>query len=96
VAVETPFHLQRLGLEHQRHAVDAAVAGFAADAVADVNTVIEVDEVRQIVHPDPVQRPIIAEAGAHRFEVWALIPDLRVTVDAGLGRRNAGRRRHLD
>ena len=32
-----------------------------------MNAVIEVDEVRQIVHADP-QRTIVAEARAHRLE----------------------------
>jgi hypothetical protein len=96
VAVEAPFHLQRRLLDHQRHAIDAAVARFTADALADVDAVIEVDEVRQIVHADPVERLVVAEAGAHRLEVRAGVPDLRVAVDAGLGRRNAGRGRDLN
>ena len=95
MAVQAPFHLQRLRLVHQRHAIDAAVTGFAAHALADVDAVIEVHEIRQVVHADPVERPIVAEAGADRFEVRAVRPDLRVAVDAGLGGRNAGRRRHL-
>ena len=96
MAVEAPFHLQRRFLDHQRHAIDAAVAGFAADALAYVNAVIEVHEVRQVVDAHPVERLVVAEAGAHRLEVRAGVPDLRVAVDAGLGRRNAGRRRHFD
>ena len=76
--------------------VDAAVAGFTADALGDVDAVIEIHEVRQIVDADPVERLVVAEAGPHRLEVRAGVPDLRVAVDAGLGRRNARRRRHLN
>ena len=96
MAVKAPFHLQRRLLDHQRHAIDAAVARFTADALPDVDAVIEVNEVRQIVHAHPVERLVVAEAGAHRLEIRAGVPDLRVTVDARLGRRDAGRRRDLN
>ena len=96
MAVEAPLHLQRRLLQHQRHAIDAAVAGLAADALLHVNAVVEVDEVRQVVHADPAQRLVVAEARAHRLEIRAGRPDLRVAVDAGLGRRNAGRRRDFN
>ena len=55
-------------LLHQRHLVDAPVAGLAADALLHVDAVVEVDEVRQVVHAHPVQRLVVAEAGAHRLE----------------------------
>ena len=35
--------------DNERHLVHAAVAGGAADALVDVNTVIEVDEIRQVM-----------------------------------------------
>ena len=53
MAVEAPLHLQRLFLPHQRHAIDLAVAGRAADAFVHVNAVVEVDEVGQVVHARP-------------------------------------------
>src|SRR5437763_15514101 len=49
MAVDAPFHLQRLLLPHQRHAVDLSVTGGAADAFMNVDAVIEVDKVGQIV-----------------------------------------------
>ena len=96
MAVETPPHQKWSGLHHQRHPIDAAVAGHTADALPDVNLVTEVHEVRQVVNADPVERPIVAEAGANRFEIRALVPDLRVAVNARLGRRNSRRRRHFN
>ena len=95
VTIQAPLHLERFLLDHQRHLVDAAVAGFTADALGDVDAVIEIHEVRQIVDAHPVERLVVAEAGPHRLEVRAGVPDLRVAVDAGLGRRNARRRRHF-
>ena len=56
MAVHAPLHLQRLHLPHQRHLVDAPVAGFAAHPLLHVDAVVEVDEVRQVVDADPVQR----------------------------------------
>ena len=96
VAVEAPLHLQRVLLQHQRHLVDAPVAGLAADALLHVDAVVEVDEVGQVVHARPLQRLVVAEAGAHRLEDRRVRPDLRVAVHAGLGRRDAGERRRLD
>src|SRR5262245_17989974 len=72
------------------------MAGLAADALLHVDAVVEVDEVRQVVATNPLERPILTEARADRFEERTGRPDLRVAVDACLGRRNAGRRRDLD
>ena len=54
-----------------------------------VDAVVEVDEVRQIVHARPLDRAARAEAGADRFEERAVGEDLRMAVHARLGRRNA-------
>ena len=90
VAVEAPLHLQRVLLPHQRHLVDAAVAGRAAHALVHVGAVVEVDEVRQVVDLGPLDGDVGLEARAHRLEGGALVPDLRVAVHAGLGGRDAG------
>src|SRR5258708_215201 len=37
MALETPFHLQRISLRHYRHLIDAAMAGGTAHAFIDVN-----------------------------------------------------------
>ena len=58
VAVEAPFHLQRLLLPHQRHPVDPAVARRAADALVHVDAVVEVDEVGQIVDARPLRSSV--------------------------------------
>lgn len=56
VALETPFHVQRMLLPGERHLIDATVAGFTADSLADVDAVVEENEVRQIVNPLPTDR----------------------------------------
>ena len=53
VAVQAPLHLQRVLLPGERHLVHPAVAALAADALVDVNAVVEVDEVGQIVDARP-------------------------------------------
>ncbi len=55
MASQAPFHLQRCLLVHERHLVDGAVAGIAADAFGDVNAVIEKDEIRKLVYARPLQ-----------------------------------------
>src|SRR4051794_28825151 len=76
MTVETPRHLQRVLLPHERHAIDLAMAGGAPHALGDVDAVIEVDEVGQIVNAGPVKRPVRVEAGADRLEEWRIREDL--------------------
>jgi hypothetical protein len=96
MAVQTPLHLQRRVVVHQRHAVDRPMTGIAADALGDVNAVIEIDEIRQVVHARPYQRLPGAEAFPDGFQHRRFGPDLRMTIHARLGRRNAGKPRDFD
>src|SRR5471030_1070652 len=96
MAVEAPFHLQRLVLRHERHAIDLAVAGGAADALVHVDAVVEVDEVWQIMDARPLDRLAGPETLAHRLEERAFREDLRMAVHAGFRRRDAGERGVFD
>ena len=91
VAIKTPFHLQRLVLPHKRHAIDAAVAGDAANSFVEMNTMIEINEVGQIVNPRPANRRARLKTVPHRLQDIAAGPDLRMTAHAGGGRRQAGK-----
>jgi hypothetical protein len=88
MTLNTPLHLQRCVIKHQRHAIHRAVAGIASHALINVNAVIEINKVGKIIHPIPDQRFAGAIAFAHRFKQWRRRPDLRVAVHASLGRRN--------
>src|SRR3954466_6022760 len=55
VTIEAPAHEEWLRLVHQRHLVHAAMTGRAAGALPDMDLVVEVDEVREVVHPNPRQ-----------------------------------------
>jgi len=92
MAIQTPLHLQRGVIEHERHTVDRAMAGIAADALVDVYAVIEINEIGQIVSPRPYQRFASAKTFAHGFEQWGAQPDLRMTIHAGFSGRNSGKR----
>jgi hypothetical protein len=96
VTAQTPLHLQRRRLVSDRHLIDAAVAGRTTDAFVHMNAVIEIDVVGQIVNAPPLDRFARAKAGADGLEVWAVGPDLFVTVHAHGRRRDAGRRRRFD
>ena len=89
MAIQTPLHMQGLCLPREWHFVDAAVTGFTANSLMDVNAVIEVDEVRKIVDAHPFQRTVVTQACANGFQRWAIGPNLLVTVHAYFGRRNA-------
>ena len=75
VTVEAPLHLQRVLLQHQRHLVDPPVARLASHALLHVDAVVEVDEVRQVVHPNPAQR--IDRRGSSRGPVRESAPSPR-------------------
>ena len=42
VALQAPFHEERLRLPHQRHLIDSAMAGDAANALLHMDAVVEV------------------------------------------------------
>lgn len=66
------------------------------DAFVDVNRVIEICEVRQVVHTDPLQWLARLITVAHWFQIRAVGPNLFVAIHADGGRRNAGRGRRLN
>ena len=96
MTLQAPLHLQRRRLVGDGHLIDPTVTGRTAHALVDMNAVIEISEVRKIVHAYPLQRLAAAKTRAHRLEISAIGPDLLVTVHAGAGRRHAGGSRRLD
>ena len=96
MARETPLHVHVGVFPRERHHVYASMARLTTNTLADVNTVVKVDEIRQIVHAIPADRPILAQAGAHGFKHVAVGPNLLVTVHARGSRRNTGKRADLD
>ena len=92
MAFQTPLHVKRLRLPGDRHLVDPAVTGRAADAFRDVDAVIEIGEVGQIVDTSPFQGRVGRETGTDGCEQRRFRPQLGVTSHARLGRGNAGER----
>ena len=72
------------------------MAALAADAFVHVDAVVEIDKIRQVVHPHPLQRFSRAIALPHRLQHGRARPYLPVAVHAGLGRRDAGKIGILD
>ena len=87
MAVETPSHGQRRGLAYQRHTINSAVAGGAADALCNVNAVIEVDVIGKDVNSLPVDRLVCGKTFANRRKHGSVGPKLRMTGHAGFGGR---------
>ena len=96
MARNAPLHLQGVLLIDGRHIVDLPVARRAPDPFCDVDTVVEVNEFRQIVYAFPFDRFVIAEARSHGLKVRAVRPDLAMAVHAGLRRRHPRRGSRLD
>jgi hypothetical protein len=97
MTTQTPLHLQRFLLIHERHQVHWAMTRIAPNTFRDVNTVIEKDKVGKLIHPRPLQRFARAVTRPHRLQQLRVLgPDLRVAIHAGLSRRNPGETRCLD
>ena len=95
MTVQAPLHSQIGVLQRQRHFVHPSMTGLAADTFRHVNTVVEVDEVRQVVDARPPDGPVLAKGRPHRLQRRAGPPDLRVAVHTRLHRRNVGEARFL-
>jgi len=89
MTLDAPLHVERRDLICKRHQINSPVTSRATDSFVHVNAVIEINEVGQIVDARPLDRLSSAPALTNRLEVRAIGPDLRVTVHAGLRRRNA-------
>src|SRR5262245_8886258 len=89
MTVQAELHRESLGLVAKRHAVDFAVTARTADALGYVDTVVEVDIIRQIIDSVPGNRTIIGKALAHRRKNLSIRPDLRMTRHASVGWRQA-------
>src|SRR5438552_14165225 len=72
------------------------MARLSADPLGKVDRMVEIDEIGQVVYARPLDRAVRAEALAHRLQIGALQPDLRVAVHARLDRRNPREGRLLD
>src|SRR5438105_2022701 len=96
MALKTPLHEECVFTPRHRHLINRSVAGRTTNSPSNVNAVIEVNEVRQIVHTSPFQRAILAKAGAHGLEGRTIRPNLGMAVHAGLGGRNSRKTAFFD
>ncbi len=96
VTGEAPAHVERRGLTGERHVAELTMAFGAADALRDVDAVVEIDVIRQCVDAGPTQRLVLGKASPHRRRQLGIGPDLRMAGHAGMGRRNPGVLRDRD
>ena len=96
MTIQAPLHVQSLRLPHQGHGVDVAMAGLTPDALGYVDIVLEVDKVRQVMYPGPLERHLIAKTRPYRLEHRRLGPDQGVTAHAGLRGRDSRKGGFLD
>src|SRR4029077_17817040 len=73
--------------------IDLTMARGAANALSNVNAVIEIHVVRQIVNANPADGCVGAKTLAHRFEHRRTVPYLRMAVHARFRGRDVGERR---
>lgn len=88
VAIQAPFHVQRVLLPGQRHLVHAPMTRRAADSLLDVDGVIEKGEVRQVMNSIPAKR-LVSHAFAHGRQHRRTGPELRMTTHTDIRRRDS-------
>jgi hypothetical protein len=88
---QTPLHGQSVFPPRQRHLVDRAMAGYAANAFVEMNAVVEVNIVWQVVHPYPRDGRIVPETISNRLQRRTVGPYLGVAIHACPGGWNPGK-----
>src|SRR2546430_15995745 len=76
MAIQTPFHVQRVHPPGDRHLIDASVTSRAANSFGYVNAVIEINKVGQIMDAVTFQPRVCCQTLLHRSVVPGLIADL--------------------
>lgn len=89
---ETPLHAERSGLDSERHGFDLTVTAYAAHPATEVDAVIEIDEIRKIIHPLPGDGRSVPKTLPDRFQHGSVLPDLSMAAHAGFRRRHSRRR----
>ena len=96
MTIQAPLHLQRRCLIRNRHLIDLSMTRRTTHTLVYMNAVIEIGEVRQVVHSNPFDRLASAKALANRLQIRAVRPNLFVTAHAGGGCRQPGGRSRFD
>ena len=96
MTIQTPFHVKRVGLPGERHLIELAMTRDAANAVTNMDAVFEKKEIRSVRDSIPRQWFILSQAFADGRKHGSVFPDLRMTGDAGFGRRHSGDRGCFD
>ena len=88
MAVEAPLHAQRFNLMNDFHRVDSTMTFNTAHTAIDMSGVVEECIVRKVVNSNPLDRHARFITVKQWFQLWAFRMNLKVTVHAGLCRRN--------
>lgn len=93
VAIKAPRHRLALCLIDDFHLIDVAVAALAGNSAIHVSGMVEINVIRRLVNPDPLDRLAVVAgiADIHRLmkrrELRAVFLNVLVAVPAGISRR---------
>jgi hypothetical protein len=88
MAFEAPAHRQRKNLLYSIHGLNRPVAALTRDPRENMLAMIEVDEVRQVVHLHPRDRASLLDSFHELFQSDCLFFQHAVAIDAKAGGRN--------
>jgi len=69
MAIEAPLHQERVRLKNQGHLIHCAMARRTANALTDVNAVIEISKVTEAVNLHPLNRFVRSVTLAHGLQI---------------------------
>jgi len=69
MAIEAPLHQERVRLKNQGHLIHRAMARRAANALTDMNAVIEISKVTKAVDLHPLNRFVRSITLAHGLQI---------------------------
>ena len=95
VTIETPAHLERRVLVDLRHCFYRAMAGLAGDFCLDVSHMREVNEGRQLVYLDPLNRPPLVPRLIQLLDLWIPTADDEMATHTGRYSRHTRTGTHL-
>lgn len=90
MTIETPLHVEFLSLGRQSFVFHVPMALDTTHALLNVNPVMEINEIRKIIDPFPLERRSFVVSLSHRLEYRRVFPDIGMAVHARIRTRHKG------
>lgn len=90
MTLHAPTHRQRPSLVHSVHGPWIPVADFTGHALSHVALMIEANEIRELMHPNPLDGAALRKGFLYPLNPGAVALDHRVAIHTDIQRRHRG------